>query len=129
MEALLELDKVCFDQFWQFDKRSFSRAKKATRHNVSRIIKLDGATAAYCLTGATGKTGYIQRLGVDPAHRQRSLATHLIQDSLTWLYHHGCDAAMVNTQLHNVAAQNLYLKLGFELESEGLVVLKWQKGS
>ncbi len=127
LDQILTLDRQCFDQFWRFDKRSLNRAKKATRHNTTRIIDVEGSIAGYCITGATGHIGYIQRLGVDPNQRGLGMGSDLVTDSLSWLYHRGCEKAMVNTQLSNVAAQNLYLKLGFQLESEGLVVLKWQR--
>ena len=127
LETVLHLDQLCFDQFWRFDKRSFNRARRATKYNTNRVVEIDGAIAGYCLTGSTQEIGYIQRLGVDPALRGQSIGSDLVTDSLHWLYHQGCNKAMVNTQLPNVAAQNLYTKMGFQLESEGLVVLKWQR--
>lgn len=127
LDEILKLDQLCFDKFWRFDKRSLNRAKRATRHNTTRITEVDNVLTGYCITGATGQIGYIQRLGVDPNQREQGIGGDLVRDSLSWLYHQGCEKAMVNTQLSNVAAQNLYLKLGFQLESEGLVVLKWQR--
>jgi hypothetical protein len=52
------------------------------------------------------------------------LGRALALDSLHWMRRHRVRGAVVNTQLDNRAAIELYLGLGFRMEPSGLAVLR-----
>ncbi len=123
---LIEIDRQCFDKFWQFDLHALNSAKNATNVKITRVAVSDGIISGYAVTGLIGSTGYLQRLAVSPSHTRQGIGAALVEDSMRWLRRRGASIAMVNTQLHNEAALALYSKLGFSLENERLLVLKWQ---
>lgn len=123
--AVLDLDARAFDEFWTLDARGLDDAINATPTSRFRVLRPKGAEiAGYAVTGVSGRRGYLQRLAVDPAHQGRGLARTLVADSLTWLRRSGADHALVNTQLHNERALDLYRRCGFVPEPDWLTVLE-----
>ncbi len=79
----------------------------------------------YAVTGRAGPRGYLQRLAVEPAVSGRGFGTLLVDDALEWLSARSVHTVMVNTQETNARALELYRRIGFVSEPEGLVVLRW----
>lgn len=125
VNQILEVDHLCFDNFWKFDSRSFFLAQKATQERRTRVVKIDRTIVAYAITGKAGATGYLQRLAVNPNNSNIGIGKELIKDSLNWLATNKTDIAMVNTQENNIKAIHVYESLGFKKEKNGLAVLKW----
>ena len=86
-----------------------------------------GGTAAYALCGAADRTGYVQRVAVDPSCRRRGHARALVDDALAWFRRRHVAQVLVNTQVANAAARHLYLDAGFEVTGDRLAVLVWQR--
>ena len=124
---VLEVDARAFDGFWQFDKLALSEAKSATPTRWFRVAKLNRKIVGYAVTGRAGRRGYLQRLAVDPEVQGQSIGSLLIQDSFQWLRQKGTDHSMVNTQETNARALSLYEHIGYRRQTEGLVVLRWDK--
>lgn len=124
-QAVLELDRLAFDPFWQLDEWGLQEAVSATSHTRFRIVAgaSDPPVLGYAITGRAGRRGYVQRLAVHPQARRRGVGLLLVADSLGWLRRWRVDRAMVNTQLTNTAALALYERAGFERERSGLSVL------
>ena len=76
------------------------------------------------MTGRSGRTGFVQRLAVDPDHHGRGTGRILLVDSLSWLQRSGANRALVNTQPGNDQALALYRSTGFNQRPEGLAVLR-----
>ncbi len=131
-QAAINIDNRAFDDFWRFDKASFTEAVEATpisRFRVASAFSPDRPAdrtriCGYSVAGRAGRTGYLQRLAVDPSVQGRGVGTALIVDTLEWLDRRGSVAALVNTQETNVGAYELYLRLGFEPIKPGLAVLE-----
>jgi ribosomal protein S18 acetylase RimI-like enzyme len=135
-DPALAVDAVAFDPFWRLDCAGLQdaiNATPATRFRVaSRARPAPEATSrarnarlcAYAISGRSERHGYLQRLAVDPAHQRSGLGRALALDALHWMRRHGVDRAVVNTQLDNHAALELYHGLGFRLEPVGLAVLR-----
>jgi ribosomal protein S18 acetylase RimI-like enzyme len=125
-EGALVVDRAAFDAFWRLDRRGLQDALDATPSVRFRVAALDGRTSlsAYAVSGRSGRHGYLQRLAVDPGHQRRGLGRALALDALHWLRRHGVVQAVVNTQLDNLGALELYRGLGFRLEPAGLAVLR-----
>lgn len=121
--ALLELDSSAFGPFWRLDRDGLREALDATPISRLRVTD-DGARSGYSITGRAGTNGYLQRLAVAPDVESRGLGTALLADSLHWLRRRGVTSVLVNTQMGNHRALDLYERVGFERESERLSVLQ-----
>ena len=124
---VLRLDALAFQEAWRLDEPSLDEAVEATPHSRFRIVE-DAATAdrsllGYAICGRAARTGYVQRLAVDPDHQHLGLGRWLVVDALAWLRRRGATLAMVNTQESNVRALDLYRRLGFRTEPSSLTVL------
>ena len=124
MGPILELDAAAFDAFWRFDAEALVEAAHATPRNRRRVAQRDGRVVGYTMTGRSGRTGFVQRLAVDPDHHGRGTGRVLLVDSLSWLQRSGATRALVNTQPGNDQALALYRSAGFNQRPEGLAVLR-----
>lgn len=122
--AVLAVDDRAFPPFWQLGDVGLDDAVNATPHSRFRVAVLpDHRVAGYAVTGRSARRGFLQRLAVDPEHRQQGIGQALVLDGLRWLRRWRVDRAVVNTQLDNTAALSLYEHLGFRREPSGLCVL------
>ncbi len=126
-DSVIAIDKMAFDSFWQFDRRMLDEARRATPAHRFRIATAPRSKSVigYAVTGRAGQRGYLQRLAVAPSVQGQGIGTALIQDSIHWLQRRGVRTAYVNTQERNEGAFQLYQRLGFLPQPEGLVVLSW----
>ena len=125
LEAVLEIDRESFDTFWAFDRNGLASARKATPAHSYTVAVLDDVVVGYSVTGRSGSSSFLQRLGVSPAYRRRGIGSHLICASLQWARRRGAHTMLVNTQELNDSALRLYLQHGFALEKDKLCVLEW----
>jgi len=123
--AVLEVDRLVFQSFWQLDDDGLDEALTATPSVRFRVAvdRAGGTIAGYAVTGRAGRSGFLQRLGVHPSLHGQGVGGALVLDGLGWLRRRGVDRSMVNTQETNSGALRLYEQLGFERQSSGLVVL------
>lgn len=125
--AVLAVDRAAFPPFWQLDAEGLDDALAATPSSRLRVA-LGGADrntiVGYSVSGRAGPRGYLQRLAVSPTDQHRGVGAALVLDSLRWLRRWGAREVLVNTQEGNEAAVRLYERLGFQLEPEGLAVLR-----
>ncbi|HVL05542.1 MAG TPA: GNAT family N-acetyltransferase [Acidimicrobiales bacterium] len=123
--AVLDVDAGSFAPFWRLDDEGLREAIDATPVSRFRVAspRRGGALLAYAVTGLSGTQGYLQRLAVHPGHRRSGLGRALAIDGLRWLRRKGITEAVVNTQLGNDPALQLYLSLGFREEPIQLAVL------
>jgi ribosomal protein S18 acetylase RimI-like enzyme len=122
---ILSIDQAAFSQFWQFDEQGLGEALRATPRTRFRAgLAPDGRRfAGYAISGRSGQRGFVQRLAVHPDFQRHGLGRGLLLDGLNWMRRRGARRAVVNTQLGNAAALNLYLQTGFRREPSGLSVL------
>ncbi len=121
--GVLELDELAFDGFWHFDSTTLDDALRATPSTRFRLGVDDRGLRAYAISGRAGRQGYLQRLAVHPDARREGWGRDMVADSLAWLRRRGVDRTLVNTQLHNEAALQLYQDCGFRRLPFGLNVL------
>lgn len=134
---VLTVDASAFPPFWRLDGRGLSDAVCATpRAHFQVAVRTDGPLVTrggptrppslilgYCVMGRSGRSGFLQRLAVDPAEQGQHLGSALVIDGLRWLRRWRADNVVVNTQHGNTAALALYERVGFRRQPVGLSVL------
>ena len=70
------------------------------------------------------RSGFIQRLAVDPARQRTGVGLRLMHAAHRWLRSHRCTTALVNTETDNLAALRLYQRFGYAELPYGLQVLE-----
>ena len=124
--AVMTLDRLSFDGFWQLDDDGLTNAIDATPSSRFRLAGPRGegdGIAAYAITGRAGHHGYLQRVAVHPDERRRGYGRAVVIDGLRWLRRHGAMQALVNTQHNNAGALALYAACGFRELPAGLCVM------
>ena len=121
--AVLRVDHDAFPPFWQLDEDGLVDAVHATPQSRFRLTEADDEVTGYVITGRAGRRGYVQRLAVDAGQRGRGVGAALVIDGLRWLRRWRVEQAVVNTQLDNGSALQLYERLGFRRQAPGLSVL------
>lgn len=122
---VLEIDALSFDDFWKLDRDGLSASRKATPVSRYIVATIDRCIVGYAVTGRSGQATFLQRLGVDPAHRGQGVGGQLVADAIEWAIGEGGSSMMVNTQVINENALRLYERMGFVLDREQLKVLEW----
>lgn len=125
--AVLAVDRLAFPLFWRLDDSGLRDALDATPSARLRVAGLGTApdtVAGYAITGRAGPRGYLQRLAVVPSAQREGMGTALVVDGLRWFRRWGAKEVLVNTQEGNADAVRLYERLGFEMQPEGLAVLR-----
>lgn len=120
--AAATVDRAAFGPLWGNSPASLRDTLHATPANRGRIVRLDRQVVACAISGAAGAVGYVQRVAVDPEHRRRGFARHLVLDGLDWMTEQGATTALVNTGIANEPALALYRTLGFELLDDQLII-------
>ncbi|HET9070294.1 MAG TPA: GNAT family N-acetyltransferase [Acidimicrobiales bacterium] len=127
-EAVVRVDRAAFVPFWQLDADGLADALAATPDTRWRVARpasrwAAGQVEGYAICGRAGNRGFVQRLAVDPTCQGRGTGRRLLLDGLHWMRRRGVRTAVVNTQVGNQSALNLYRQVGFREEPLGLSVL------
>ena len=120
---VLAIDAAAFDSFWRLDETGLLEALDATPSVRFRVVGRE-APSGYLVCGRAARVGYIQRLAVHPDNARRGIGSALVVDALRWLRHRGAKTALVNTQITNEGALELYRRIGFHFDDERLAVLR-----
>lgn len=125
LPAVLAIDAAAFPPFWQLDGPGLDDAMGATPTARLRVAAGPGGPlVGYAITGRAGPKGYLQRLAVAPPAQRRGVGAALVVDGLRWLRRWGAKEVLVNTQMGNQPAVDLYERLGFRRQPHGLAVLR-----
>lgn len=129
LQESLRVDNLAFGAEWSFDASTLRDAVGATGHCVFLVASEPRQPVhGFVVAGATGSTGYVQRLAVDPARRRVGTASRLLHRAHAWMTRRGCRTSVVNTEDSNHAALALYRGFGYEPLPYGLRVLELALG-
>ena len=118
------IDAAAFADGWHLDQTGIVDASNATPQSRVRLaVTSDDEPAGYMVTGRNGTAGFVQRLAVDPRFEGRGVARALLNDGVEWLARRGVSEVLVNTDLDNRRALDLYTRHGFHELPERLSVL------
>jgi ribosomal protein S18 acetylase RimI-like enzyme len=124
LDQVLAIDAAAFSDFWRLDLTGLEEALSATPSSRFRVALGPDGVAGYAICGRAGRRGFVQRLAVAPGAEGRGLGRALVLDGLNWLRRRGVDRVVVNTQVTNGRALDLYERLGFQRQPGGLAVLE-----
>jgi ribosomal protein S18 acetylase RimI-like enzyme len=119
-----DIDRRSFSSPWANDASALADIMTATPYHRSRSVHLDGRMVAFSISGRADRSGYIQRLAVDPSARRRRFAQLLLDDALRWMQRRDVSHVMVNTAADNRPALALYESIGFERQPGALLILE-----
>jgi ribosomal protein S18 acetylase RimI-like enzyme len=119
-----EIDRRSFSKPWANDPSALGDIMAATPYHRSRSVHLDGRMVAFSISGRADRSGYVQRLAVDPSARRRGFARLLLDDAVRWMMRRDTCEALVNTASDNHAALALYASFGFERQPGELLILE-----
>lgn len=123
LPAIEALDAASFNDFWSLDRTGILEARSATARSRFTVA-LAPEPLGYAITGWGSGQAYLQRLAVAPSARRKGIARGLVSDALRAARRRMNARVLVNTQVGNEAALNLYLSLGFVLQDGNLVVMR-----
>lgn len=119
------IDQDAFGVEWGNNSSSLRSIRHATpNHRACRAV-VDGELAGFAISGAGGRTGYLQRLAIAPPHRRAGAATALVADGLAWMRRRGLSSALVNTGITNEPALGLYARFGFRRLADQLTIAEY----
>lgn len=123
---VIEIDHLCFEDFWKMNTTALREATLATPRFRFRIASVGGADeiVGYAIFGLGAGEGYLQRIAVDPGWQGRGFATNLIVDGLRWARRWRARRVGVNTQTRNETAFRLYRHLDFVPQPEGITIFR-----
>ena len=124
LQDAAEIDRRSFSAPWANDSAALADILRATPYHRSRCVSIDGRMVGFSISGRADRSGYVQRLAVDPSARRRGIARHLLADALRWMKRRDISQALVNTGTDNRSALALYEGFGFEQQSGSLVILE-----
>jgi GNAT superfamily N-acetyltransferase len=128
--AASSVDGLAFGHPWGLDVHAIADVCSATRRHRARwIADDDGALIAYAISGRDARVGFLQRLAVHPDEQRHGHGRNLVVDSLHWAARWRIERVLVNTDIANVAALDLYSSTGFERLDEELRVLEKRLGT
>ena len=123
-DRLVAIDHAAFPPFWRFERSGIDDALRATPTSRVRVAVSDhDEPVGYAIAGRADRRGYLQRLAVVPGEQGHGYGYALVVDALSWMAARGARDAVVNTQVDNERALDLYARLGFRRQPEGLAVL------
>jgi [ribosomal protein S18]-alanine N-acetyltransferase len=119
-----DIDRRSFSSPWANDVAALVDIMSATPYHRSRSVHHDGRMVAFSISGRADRSGYVQRLAVDPSARRHGFAALLLDDALRWMRRRNVSEAMVNTAAGNRPALSLYESAGFERQPGSLAILE-----
>jgi ribosomal protein S18 acetylase RimI-like enzyme len=129
--AAAAVDRAAFGPEWGNDTSGLGEIERATPRHRSRWAApagsgRRGALVALAISGAAGRTGYLQRLAVHPDMQRQGLGAALVADALAWMQSLGLAEVLVNTGVTNRPALELYSRLGFVRLADVLTIGEYQ---
>lgn len=118
LDALLELDASCFDEFWRYGAAELSDLGAGHRLVVAEQVvdaaqpDLTPLLIGYTLATVGRGAATLARIGVAPATRRRGLGAALVADVAAWADRSGATTLSLCTQESNEASRSLYQAVG-----------------
>ena len=108
---IAELEKICFNDAWSEN----SIASELDNRLAFWLVAVEddqiiGYVGSQTVLGETD----MMNIAIHPDHRNRGIATKLIEELIQGLTERGSSSLMLEVRASNEPAKNLYSKMGFE---------------
>jgi [ribosomal protein S18]-alanine N-acetyltransferase len=119
---IAENDRAAFDVVWWHSAASLAHILQTVSHFV--VAEIDDRVVGHAFSDVYGGHGHLIRLVVHPAYQQRGIGEQLLRESLLYQIGVGTYPLTLNTQIDNVASQNLYRRYGYQLTGRPVRVMQ-----
>lgn len=109
-EAAVGVDATAFTGDWRVGRLGLNDALSATPN--ATMLSLDAGTG-FAIVGVSAEVGYLQRIAVDPREQGRGLGGVLLRGAMAWARQRGARSMMLNTQMDNERATQMYRSESF----------------
>lgn len=120
LPQLAILDAAVFTPLWHMGERELQGLLRSGRLQVAYAAK---ELVGYSAVTATGSHAHLSRLAVHPTWQGQGYGRILLNDALRYAQRVGVNTVMLNTQVQNQPAQQLYRKTGFRPTGQVVPVL------
>lgn len=110
----LSKSKEYYEEYLQLDLTKPDRALFIAEENKKIVGIILGKFFKPLRISKYPKKGHISNLYVDKAHRKKGIAEKLVLEVIKWLKENRVRHSSLEIHIDNIAAQNLYRKLGFK---------------
>ncbi len=124
---VVSIDAAAFGDLWKAELPALIEALQST--STSALLGIDdpatGSLAGYAIVACSASTGYLQRIGVDPAFHRQGFGRSLTRAAHNWSLRRGAQTVILNTKPDNAAALRLYKSEGYTLLPDRLELLRY----
>ena len=113
IEALAELERMCFDPPWSFDALADELSNPLA---VFRVAEMEGGVAGYVGMHHIVDEGYITNIAVFPKFRRRGVAADLMGELFTYARENEMQLITLEVRQSNRVAIDFYARYGFKEE-------------
>lgn len=110
LPVLAVLDAAAFPPLWHFDATALHELLLTSRLHLAIV---EGAIVGYTALSTGTSNAHLARIAVHPTYQGHGVGRLLLEDALRYAKNLGIDTVMLNTQVHNRTAQQLYRSVGF----------------
>lgn len=121
-EEAVAIDARAFTGDWRVGRLGLEDALTATPD--STMLFLDGGRG-FSIVGVSTEIGYLQRIAVDPDTQGSGLGRVLLRASMAWARRRGARTMMLNTQLDNERATQMYRSESFTVLPTRLTIHRY----
>jgi ribosomal-protein-alanine N-acetyltransferase len=112
LSAVVELERLSFTLPWSENAFRYELENPASR---AWVVEKDGQVVASLVLWLVLDEAHIATVAVHPDHRRQGIARALLLHALRAAWNEGARQAFLEVRLSNLAAQELYRQLGFEI--------------
>jgi GNAT superfamily N-acetyltransferase len=119
----VEIDSRAFSGDWRVGRLGIADSLDATP--ASEMLFADDGPA-FAIIGISTDIAYLQRIAVDPAHQGTGLGRTLLRAAMAWARQQGARTMMLNTQVDNERATQMYRAESFNVLPSRLTIFRFQ---
>lgn len=125
LNNLVELEQVCFSDYWRKAKDDFKREIES-KADLLLTAFLDGKLVGYnsISISANRINGHYARIATLPKFRKQRIATSLTAQAFHWFKEQRVQHVLLTTFAESEAHNAMYKKWGFEFEEQELILAK-----
>jgi [ribosomal protein S18]-alanine N-acetyltransferase len=122
-DEAVRIDSLAFEGDWRVGRLGLTDSLEATPD--STMLTLQGGEG-FAIIGVSSEIGYLQRIAVRPESQGGGLGRLLLRSSMAWARNRGARTMMLNTQMDNERATQMYRSESFTVLPTRLTILRFE---